>query len=96
MTRIKFIGMKNMVFIWFKIKASTTIFKKPIVYGMLAASHFSELFGNTFSGIIYLHQDLKFLSPIYIDEKVEGRIEIIDFIKEKNTIITKTTIKKID
>ena len=35
-------------------KASTTIFKKPIVHGMLAASHFSDLFGNTLPGIIYM------------------------------------------
>ena len=63
---------------------------------MLAASHFSDLFGNTFPGIIYQSQDLKFLAPIFLDEKVEGRIEIVDFIIEKNKIITKTTIKKID
>jgi hypothetical protein len=37
---------------------------------MLAASHFTDLIGNTLPDIIYVSQDLKFVSPIFLDEQV--------------------------
>jgi len=42
--------------------ASTTMFKKPIMHGMLSASLFSKVFGTLFpgEGTIYLKQSLNF------------------------------------
>ena len=44
-----------------------TIFKKPIVHGMLVGSLFSKIFGLDYpgEGTIYTSQSLKFLRPVY-------------------------------
>ena len=46
--------------------AATTMFKKPIMHGMLSASLFSKVFGTLFpgEGTIYLKQSS---SPLYAD-----------------------------
>lgn len=56
----------------FKILAATTIFKKPIVYGMQTGSVFSNLIGNTFKGAIYLNQSFAFKAPVFYDEEVNN------------------------
>ena len=49
--------------------AAKTIFKKPIMHGMLGASLFSKVFGVLFpgEGTIYLNQSLNFLRPMSVD-----------------------------
>jgi hypothetical protein len=37
---------------------------------MMAASHFTDLIGNTLPDIIYVSQDIKFIYPIFLDEQV--------------------------
>mgnify|MGYP006091790809 CR=1 FL=1 len=72
--------------------ASQTIFKKPIVHGMLAASLFGGLLGSKLpgKGTIYLNQNIKFLKPNFVGEKVIVTIEIIKIIKEKSIYIFST------
>ena len=73
----------------------TTIFKKPIIFGMLGASLFSNLLGNNLDGSIYINQNLSFLKPIYIDEEIEARVEILDLIKPKDFLRLKTQVLKL-
>ena len=75
--------------------AATTIFKKPIVHGMLGASLFSKVFGTIFpgEGTIYLNQTLNFLKPMYVIENYEAIFEVKELILEKNRAIISTTIK---
>jgi 3-hydroxybutyryl-CoA dehydratase len=72
-----------------------TIFKKPIIFGMLGASLFSNLLGNNLVGSIYIKQDLKFLKPIFVEEEIEASVTIEDLIKPKDLIKLKTQVRKI-
>ena len=50
--------------------AAKTMFKRPIMHGMLGAAVFSKVFGTMFpgEGTIYLSQSLSFLKPMYVSE----------------------------
>ncbi|WP_432787032.1 (R)-specific enoyl-CoA hydratase [Oligella sp. MSHR50489EDL] len=73
--------------------AKTTAFGQRIVHGALASSIFSNIFGNILPGpgCIYLKSNLVFLKPIYLDAKIEYKVEITEIIKEKSRIILKTS-----
>jgi acyl dehydratase len=49
--------------------AATTIFKRPIIHGMLGASIFTKIIGTQFPGYgsIYMAQTFEFLRPMYVD-----------------------------
>lgn len=72
--------------------ASETIFGSCIVHGALASSIFSTIFANTLPGpgCIYLKSENKFLKPIYPDEEVVFKVELIDILEEKKRLIFKT------
>ena len=72
--------------------AKTTLFARRIVHGALASSIFSALFANKLpgAGCIYLKSENKFLRPIYLNEKVIFKVEIIDVLQEKKRVIFKT------
>ena len=73
--------------------ASSTIFGKRIVHGMLVASLFSALIGVELpgEGSIYLGQTLSFKAPVLIGDQVTASVEIIG-IREDKPIITLRTI----
>jgi acyl dehydratase len=75
--------------------AAKTIFKRPIMHGMLSASLFSKVFGTLFpgEGTIYLKQSLSFLKPMYVDVVYEAVFTVKEIIKEKNRAIVETVIK---
>jgi acyl dehydratase len=73
-----------------------TVFKQPIIHGMLGASLFSNLLGNNITGSIYISQTLRFLKPIYIDEEIEAIVKIGNIIKDKKQIILTTQIFKVE
>ena len=74
--------------------AATTIFKKPIVHGMLIGSLFSKIFGLDYpgEGTIYCSQSLKFLKPVYPDTKLVVKVTVKDIVLEKNRVIFITEI----
>lgn len=75
--------------------AATTMFKLPIMHGMLSASLFSKVFGTLFpgEGTIYLKQSLNFLKPMYVDVTYEAVFTVKEIIKEKHRAIVETQIK---
>jgi acyl dehydratase len=75
--------------------AAKTMFKKPIMHGMLSASLFSKVFGTLFpgEGTIYLKQSLSFLKPMYVDTDYEAVFTVKEVTKEKNRAIVETLIK---
>ena len=75
--------------------AAKTMFKRPIMHGMLSASLFSKVFGTLFpgEGTIYLKQSLAFLKPMYVDTAYEAVFTVKEVIKEKNRAIVETSIK---
>lgn len=72
-----------------------TIFKKPIIFGMLGSSLFSNLLGNNIEGSIYINQTLNFLKPIYIDEEIEATVKIDGMTEPKNYLRLITQVRKI-
>jgi acyl dehydratase len=75
--------------------AATTMFKRPIMHGMLGAALFSKVFGTLFpgEGTIYLKQSLNFLKPMYVDTAYEAVFTVKEIIWEKNRAIVETVIK---
>ena len=75
--------------------AATTMFKRPIMHGMLGASLFSKVFGTLFpgEGTIYLKQSLSFLKPMYVDVDYEAVFTVKEVIKDKNRAVIETLIR---
>lgn len=75
--------------------AAKTMFKKPIMHGMLSASLFSKVFGTLFpgEGTIYLKQSLSFMKPMYVNTTYEAVFTVKEVIKDKNRAIVETLIK---
>lgn len=75
--------------------AAKTMFKRPIMHGMLGASLFSKVFGTLFpgEGTIYLKQSLNFLKPMYVDVDYVAEFVVKEAINDKNRAIIETLIK---
>ena len=77
-----------------EIYTKQTIFKKPIIHGMLLGSLFSKVFGLEYpgEGTIYCSQTLKFLKPAYPEEVLNVVITVKDILLEKNRVFFSTEI----
>src|SRR4051812_14169838 len=75
--------------------AATTMFKRPIMHGMLGAALFSKVFGTLFpgEGTIYLKQTLNFLKPMYAGTPYEAVFTVKEVLKDKNRAIVETVIR---
>ena len=74
--------------------AATTMFKKPIIHGILGASILSKILGMRFpgEGTIYLKQEIDFKRPMYVDVQYEAQLKVIDTNTDKHTAIIETKI----
>ena len=68
-----------------EVYAANTIFKKPIIHGVLSASVFSKIFGTIFpgEGTIYISQSLTFLRPMYVGENYTASAELLEILSKK-------------
>ena len=75
--------------------AAESIFGKQVIHGILLTGLISGLLGSELpgSGSIYLAQSLKFMKPVFIDEKVIARVEVVQVIHDKGIIILKSTCR---
>jgi acyl dehydratase len=73
--------------------AADSVFGTRIVHGMLVASLFSGLIGVELpgEGSIYLGQNLKFIAPVRIGEKITASVEVIKM-RDDKPIVTLRTI----
>ncbi len=76
-----------------RVGAEHSIFKKQIAHGLLGASFISTVIGMYLPGpgTIYMKQNLKFTSPVYIGDTITATVSIEDIQKENavlNTIVT--------
>ena len=69
--------------------AKKTIFKKPIAHGFLIGSFISATLGNHFpgAGTIYLSQSMKFLKPVYINDEITVKLEILEIYNVRRAVI---------
>jgi acyl dehydratase len=64
---------------------------------MLYGSMFGTIFGSCISGSVYCNQSFTFRKPVYIDERVTARIEVISVRTSPHHMATcKTAIIKAD
>ena len=73
--------------------AKTTVFGQRIVHGMLVSSLFSNLLAEKVpgKGSIYLGQTFKFKKPVFFDQKITARVEVLN-VREDKPIVTMSTI----
>lgn len=76
--------------------AAKTLFKKPIVPGMLVTSLFGGILGSTLpgKGTILLGESMKYMNPVYLNEPVTAILELIKIRKEKGVYTFKATTVK--
>jgi acyl dehydratase len=74
--------------------ASKTLFKRPIIHGMLGGSVFSKVFGTMFpgEGTIYLNQNLQFLRPMLVSTNYTAQFEVLDIDREKHRATVSTVV----
>ncbi len=75
--------------------AASTVFKQPIVHGMLVGSLISTIFGKDFPGpgTIYLEQNMKFKAPVNFGDTVTAEVCITEIIPEKRRVFFTTQCK---
>jgi len=58
--------------------AAQTVFKRPIIHGMLGASIFTKVLGTEFPGYgsVYLAQTFEFLRPMYVETDYEATFTV--------------------
>ena len=73
--------------------AKTTIFGQRIVHGVLVSSLFSNLLAEKVpgKGSIYLGQNFKFKKPVFFDQVITAKVEVIN-VREDKPIVTLLTI----
>lgn len=74
--------------------ASKTTFKKPVVHGMLGASFISTVIGTKLpgDGALWCAQNLAFLLPVRVGDKIIVKAEVIKKIERTETIELSTDI----
>jgi 3-hydroxybutyryl-CoA dehydratase len=73
--------------------AESTIFGKRIVHGILTSGLISAVLANKLPGpgTIYLGQELKFVSPVYLGDDITAEVEIVEIRDDKKIIKLDTT-----
>lgn len=71
--------------------ARNTIFGRPIVHGPFVITLITSIFASELPGpgCIYMSHDVKYLAPVYINDEIEAKVEVIE-ITPKGHIILKT------
>jgi 3-hydroxybutyryl-CoA dehydratase len=58
--------------------AADSLFDGPVAHGMLAASTVSSALADLPGGVVYLSQDLEFLSPVRPGERIVATVEVVE------------------
>lgn len=74
--------------------AATTIFKKPIVHGMLSASLISTALAMKLpgEGSVYMSQSLNFKLPVYVGEEVTVVLTVTNVRADKPIVTVQTQV----
>ena len=78
--------------------AAQSRFGQRVVHGMLTASLFSTLLGTRLPGpgTVYVSQNLRFLAPVFLDERLTARVEIVQVRADKPLVTLSTRCFKDD
>lgn len=76
--------------------AAKTRFKRRIAHGMIVGALFSRCLVESLGhGGVYLGQNMKFVTPVFIDDIIEVSIEVTGLRKEKGIATVETLARKI-
>lgn len=50
---------------------------RPIVHGMLVSGLFSCIFATLIPGTVYMSQQLQFVAPVHVNDKVTARVQVV-------------------
>ena len=78
--------------------AAQTVYKQPIIHGMLGASVFSRLIGMEFpgEGTVYLNQTLQFKRPMYPDKEYRAELTILEVEERRQRARIETKIIQVE
>lgn len=78
--------------------AAGTVYKKPIIHGMLGASAFSTIFGNEFpgEGTVFLSHTFNFRRPMYVGVTYEAICEVLEINPDRHKAVIKTTMMHVE
>lgn len=65
------------------IKVQENGMTKEVVHGILLSSLFSSIFGTLIPGSVYRSQTLEFRRPVFVQELVVGRVEILQIEQQR-------------
>ena len=70
--------------------AKNSIFKQKIAHGFLVGSLISAAIAKNLpgNGTIYLSQNLKFVAPVFMNDIITAHIEVIDFPKGSQVLLS--------
>jgi len=74
--------------------ARGTRFGQRVAHGMLTGGIIGGILGTEFPGFgtIYLSQEIKFMRPVFIDDILTIKLEVIEVIKDKNRLVLSTEV----
>ncbi|MFZ7103980.1 MAG: MaoC family dehydratase [Peptococcaceae bacterium] len=74
--------------------AQTSMFGQRVAHGMLTASFISTIVGTCIPGInaLYLSQEVKFIKPVFINDTITVKAEVVEKIEHKRRVVLKTDI----
>lgn len=73
--------------------ASRSIFGKCICHGFLVGSYISAIFAQNIIGCVYISQNINFLSPVYINDKIKVIVELTNIENRKGFFKTEVFVK---
>lgn len=62
-------------------------FERAIAHGMFTASLFATAVGKNLPGAILVSKELKWKLPVFVDENIKAKVEVIEIIKQKKIVI---------
>ena len=74
--------------------AANTFFKQRIAHGALSGALISAVLGMLLPGpgSIYLSQTMNFKAPVYIDDEITAKVEVIAYRTDKRIVTLKTEV----
>ncbi len=74
--------------------AATTMFKHRIAHGMLSGGFISAAFGRDMPGVgcIYVQQIMNFKAPVYVDDTVVAKVELLEKTNDKKGFTKWSTV----
>jgi 3-hydroxybutyryl-CoA dehydratase len=68
--------------------AAKTVFREPIVHGMLTAGYISAVFGSAMPGpgAIYVSQTLNFRAPVRVGDRVVASVRVMELYPTKRRV----------